>query len=370
MGRLYKQKDSKFWWLDYYRNGRRTRESSGTTKKTVALAMLRDREGRIARGEPVSLRAERVLFDELAEDFLNDYRVNGKRSLEKAERSVRHLKRFFGGLRASAITTSDVNTFITKRKAEKTRFEKPPANGSINRELTALKRIFNLARRATPPKVYQVPFIPMLKENNVRKEFFDHDEYKALKAAAVGYIKPIITMAYHTGMRKQEILSLKWPQVNLRTRTITLDPGTTKNDERRVIYMPDELYETLAELKLMQEYSWPHVDHVFVRDGKRIKSIQRSWGAACKAVGLEGRWFHDLRRSAIRNMVRAGIPERVAMRISGHKTASVFARYNITSEDDLQRAAQALSQYHDSMGIDTGIVDAAELIIEKAQDGK
>ncbi len=368
MGSVYLR--GKTYWLKYYRNGKPIRESSGNRKKSVAVALLREREGRIAQGLPLSMKVEKVLFDELAEDYLNDYRINAKRSLDRAERSVRRLSKSFSGRRAVSITTADVQGYTAKCQAEITRLGKPTSNATINRDLTALKRMFNMAKNSTPPKVHQVPFIPMLRENNVRKEFFEHDEYQAIRAAAVDYLKPIIATGYNTGMRKSEILSLKWPQVNLRERTITLDPGTTKNDERRVIYMADELYDTLAELKVMQEYGWPHVDHVFVRDGRPVRSIQRSWGAACKAVGLEGRWFHDLRRSAVSNMVRAGIPERVAMRISGHKTASIFARYNITSEDDLQRAAQSLSKYHSSMGTNMGTIEVAERIVQEADSGK
>jgi integrase len=370
MGRLYKQKDSKYWWLDYYRNGRRIRESSGTTKKTVAKAILKDREGRIARGEPVSLRAERVLFDELAEDFLNDYKVNGKRSLDKAERSVDHLLKFFGGMRASQITTEDVKRYIAKRQSTPTRLNKPPANATINRELAALKRIFNLARQTTPPKIYQAPYVPTLQEDNVREGFLEPDEYQALLGALPEHLKPILKVAYHTGMRKSEILSMTWEQVSLKNRTIRLNRGQTKNRQGKVIVMTKEVYDALSGLKDQRDWNWPEVQQVFVRGGKPIKDYRKAWRSACKRVGLDGLNPHDMRRSAVRNMVRSGVPEKVAMAISGHKTRSVFDRYNIVSEQDLAQAAQALDDYHGKMGIVTDIVEAAEQILEKAQDSK
>ena len=370
MGRLYKQKDSKFWWLDYYKNGRRMRESSGTTKKSVATAMLKDKEGRIARGEPVSLRANRVTFDELAEDFLNDYRVNGKKSLDKAERNVRRLLKYFGGMRASQITTEDIKRYITKRQAEPTRLGTPPENATLNRELAALKRIFNLARQSTPPKVYQAPYVPMLQEDNVREGFLEPDEYQALLGAMPEHLKPILKVAYHTGMRKSEILSITWEQVNLKERTIRLNRGQTKNRQGKLIVMTAEVYEALSGLKAQRDWHWPDVQHVFVRGGKPIKDYRKAWRSACKRVGLDGLVPHDMRRSAVRNMVRSGVPERVAMQISGHKTRSVFDRYNIVSESDLAKAAQALDAYHGKMGIVSDIVEAAEQILEKAQDGK
>ncbi len=366
MGRLYKQKGSKKWHLDYYRNGRRIRETSGTTKKTVALAMLKDKEGRIARGEPVSLRANRVTFDELAEDFLNDYRVNGKRSLDKAERNVRRLLKYFGGMRASQITTEAIMAYIVRRQSAPT----VPANATVNRELAALRRMLNLAAKATPPKLYKVPHVPLLREDNVRQGFVEYEDYLAVKAAAPDYLRPIITMAFYTGCRRGEILSLKWSQVDLNRRLIRLNPGETKNREGRVVYMGSELYEALAEQKTQRDWSWPDCESVFTRSGEPIKSFKKAWRSACKRVGLEDLLFHDLRRSAVRNLVRSGVPERVAMQISGHKTRSVFDRYNIVSEADMAQAAKAVDDYFAGMGIVTDIVEAAEQIVEKAQVGK
>ena len=102
---LYKQRGSKKWWLKYYRNGRPIRESTGTEKETKAKRILREKEGDIAAGRPVVPHADRVRFEELADDFLTDYRVNGKRSLERAEGSVEHLKGYFADWKAINITT-------------------------------------------------------------------------------------------------------------------------------------------------------------------------------------------------------------------------------------------------------------------------
>jgi integrase len=179
----------------------------------------------------------------------------------------------------------------------------------------------------------------MLKENNVRTGFFEVDDYKALMAQAAEHIRPILAFACETGWRKSEILSLKWHQVDLRAKTVRLDHGQTKNHEGRLICLSDELYSLLQDLFTKRTLG---CDHVFQNQGKPIKDIRRGFDSANKRAKLGKRLFHDFRRTAIRNMVRNGIPEQVAMKISGHKTRSVFERYNIVSEDDLREAAKKM----------------------------
>jgi integrase len=195
---------------------------------------------------------------------------------------------------------------------------------------------YSLGAGCTPPKVAQVPYILMLKENNVRKGFFEYEELLALKANLPDHLKPVVTFAYSTGWRRSEILVLEWSQVDLREGTVTLEPGETKNDEGRTLYMEPELLEIMRELQSKRRLGCPYVFHL---DGKKIQSFRKTWKSACQKAGIPGMPFHDFRRTAIRNMIRAGIPERVAMTISGHKSGSVFERYNIVSQEDLKEAA-------------------------------
>lgn len=135
--------------------------------------------------------------------------------------------------------------------------------------------------------------------------------------------------------------------MNLVERKIMLESGSTKNEESRVIKMTDAVYEAICEQRIVHDRDFPDSPYIFTFSGKKIYWLYRAWRKACKASGLEGRIFHDLRRTAVRNMMRSGVQERVAMKISGHKTRSVFDRYNIVNDKDLERAADCVSRFHE-----------------------
>lgn len=338
MGSIYKR--GGIYWIKYYKNGKPYRESAKSDRMSEAIRKLKQREGEIAEGKTPNLRAERTTFEELVTLILNDYKVNGRRSIDRLGRSIEHLKSYFSGMKSIRIAPDMIEAYKVKRIEEDN-----AENATINRELAALKRMFNLG--ADVGRVIHVPKIKMLRENNRRKGFFEADEFIALRAALPDYLKPIVTMAYYYGMRKQEILGLRFDQVDLREGEVRLEPEDTKTGEPRLIILNDEMFSVLMAQKRNRDLGFPECPYVFYTDkGGRIKDFRKAWDKACKQAGLEGKIFHDFRRTAIRNMVRAGVPQHTAQQISGHKTDSVFKRYNIISRDDLKRAARQISIYH------------------------
>jgi integrase len=375
MGELRKR--GGIWQIRYYRNGQRFEESSGSSKKRVAVDLLRQKEGDGSRGLPVTPQVGKLWFDDAAKDLINDYKINRKKSIDEVARRIeKHLRPHFGNRRMAAIKTADVREFIVKRQSEttittkarditlkdgtvrripeRTRAIDGVSNAEINRELTILKRMFTLAVQSG--KLLYRPHIPLLKEDNTRTGFFEPEQFASVYAHLPEPLKPILEFAYITGWRiVSEVLPLEWRQVDLEAGEVRLDPGTTKNGDGRVFPFTDDLRRLLEEqhaehVKLRKSGKVePHVFFRMVAKGRRgtkaprpIRSLNKAFEAACIAAGCPGRIPHDLRRTAVRNMVRRGVPERVAMELSGHKTRSVFERYNIVSSGDLRAAAAQL----------------------------
>jgi integrase len=227
----------RIWWVTYSNNGEKVCESSGSEKEAEARKLLKKRMGEIVTGHFIGPDAEKVTVAELADDVVTDYKVNAQDSLDKAERSAKRIKGFFVNARAHAVKGDSIKKFIAQRQAE------GAANATINRELAFLKRAYNLGIEAE--KIVRKPYIPQLKEDNVRSGFFEYAEFVAVRDACPDYFKPVVTFAYYTGWRKEEILSLRWSQIDLQAEEIRLEVGTDKNDAGRVIAMDGELLETI-----------------------------------------------------------------------------------------------------------------------------
>jgi integrase len=317
-------------WIKYHRNGKPVRESAHTTKIKEAEKLLRQRLAAISTGMYIGPKVEKTRVSELAGDLIREYRINGRKSIDDLEaRWILHVEPFFGALRALDVTSQLVAQYIDSRQQE------GAENATINRELAALKRMFNLARQSTPPKVQFVPYIAMLRENNIRTGFLESKQHDTLAAETgkIGlWLRAMFETGYTYGWRHEELLALQVRQVNLAVGTIRLEPGTTKNTEGREVSMTLPVRALLAQCVHGKSAD----DYVFTReDGKPVRDFRTSWSNACVAAKVPGLLFHDLRRSAARNLRRAGVAEGVIMKIGGWKTRSVFERYAIVSQSDI-----------------------------------
>jgi integrase len=347
-GCIYQRPKSPFWWAKIvpYKGGKPIFESTKRTRKDHAETYLEERlkDYQMDLGH---VRPEQVTFNELAEDLKTEYRIQGRKSLFRLQISITHLKKVFDNMRAMEINTARVKRYIDLRQEEGAK------NGTINRELAALSKMLTLGKQNTPPKVLTVPHIPKLKEANPRKGFFEYNEYQAVLAQLPEFYRGPVTFAYYTGWRQGEVLDLQWSNVDFKENTVTLDVGTTKNEEGRVVYMTEDLKALLQAQWEQRKASGKLLPYVFPNESRtnRIikENLKRAWKSACEKAGYPNKLYHDLRRTAVRNMVRAGIPERVAMMISGHKTRTIFDRYNIVDDKDLKQAAQKIEAYHQEL---------------------
>jgi integrase len=331
------------WWLQYSVRGRRYRESSGSSNRNLAVKLLRDRLGAAAQGRPVGPDVDRTKFEELVQILTDDYQANGRRSLERIEGAIKHLRAFFGDYFAIDITTDRITRYVKYRQDDHA------AAATINRELAVLRRAFRLAARAG--KVALRPEISLLREDNRRKGFFEPDQYRSLLEKMPEYLKPVVQVAYITGWRiRSEILTCQKQHVDLDAVWLRLEPGETKSGERRNFPLTPELRELfereLEETRRLERDTSQIIPWLFHKNGKQIGSFRKAWSTACKKAALAGRIPHDFRRTAVRNLERAGVPRSAAMAMVGHRTESIYRRYAIADEGMLKESAVKLAALH------------------------
>jgi integrase len=339
MGSVFRRGET--WWVKYRASGQLIRESSGSTKEGDARRLLRQCEGAASEGRPVIPRVEKLTVGTLLDDLTAEYAANGRRSIGRLAFSLAHLRPAFDARRAVHVTVADVTTYITQRQAAGAK------NATINRELAALKRAYSLALAAE--RIGRAPRFRMLQEDNVRQGFFERDQFEAVRRLLPDDLRGLITVAYITGWRiPSELLRLQWRQVDFAAGTLRLEPGTTKNKDGRMFVMTPELRAALeaqrAATESVQRQRGLIVPWVFHRRGKPIARFQKAWITACKHAGCPGRIPHDFRRTAVRNLERAGVPRSVAMKMVGHKTEAIYRRYAIVDEAMLREGAAKLAQ--------------------------
>ena len=328
------------WWFKWTGDDRlRHYRSSGSTERSVAEDMLRAELDRKAKGLAPSPDPRLCLVDDLLEALEARYTTEGRRSIDRLRFSSDQLLRLFKGVQAIRVTGADILRYSQLRLKEQA------APATINRELAALRAAYRLG--LDNDVITAMPRIKLLPENNVRKGFAEAKQVDAICKRLKLDVADGVRFALVTGWRRAEVFSLTWSQVDWNGGFVRLEPGTTKNKEGRsfpITPVLRTLLEHRQELTRRCERAQARIiPLVFHRSGRRIESFRRSWRKACERAGLPGLLFHDLRRSAVRTLERAGVPRSVAMKLTGHKTESIYRRYAIVAESDLRDAGAKLS---------------------------
>ncbi len=336
LGSIYRRGDR--WAIEFWKDGVQHRESARTSSENEAIAHLRQRADELAQNRYVGPRAERVTVKALLALVAQDYATTGNRSSRTLKFRVAALESELGHLRAVAVSSGAIEAYKSKRLGD------GKAKATINRELACLRRAYRLASQSRPPLISanRVPTINLYQENNVRQGVVSPEDYLALLAQLPDPINDAVTLGYLSGWRRAEVLGMTWSEVD-RTRGLMTPPAErSENREPRELPLSPALaalIEKRWQARLVSGPSGPRVcDRVFHREGEPVRDFRSAWRKAVEAIGRPGLLFHDLRRSAVTNMIRAGVPEQTAMRISGHRTSSVFRRYRIVEAKDLLSA--------------------------------
>lgn len=333
LGSIYRRGET--WWVKFYRDGAPVRESSKSDSYADAERLLKRRQGEVVTGKLSGPAIERMRMGTLFDDLVEDYVTNRRASLVQLKSRLRtHLRPAFDQVRVAEFSTNHLKRYTAARLA------KQAAPATINRELEIVERALRLGAECDPPKVARVIRVAMLSEQNARTGFLDDAGYLRLRAGLPEYLRPLLVVGYHLGNRLGELRKLTWPQVDFKNQQIRLEPGTTKNKHGRTLPIYGDMTQWLDMQKSIRDEKFPNCPWVFFSpDGKQLGEFRKTWKTACMAAGCEGLLFHDLRRSAIRNMRLSGVEESVAMKISGHRTRAVFDRYDIIGPKDIREAA-------------------------------
>ena len=282
----------------------------------------------------------RLTFEEMAKAYLEDYELQRYRSMNTAKPRVGHLGGFFGTWTADAITGDAIRQYQLQRR------QQGAESSTINRETSALSRMFHIAIQRG--LLRRMPVFPTrLQENPPRQGFFEHDDYLKVRAELPPAYQDVLDFAYYSGWRRNEILELVWDEVDLAGGVIRLSPQRSKTNTGRVLPISPPLRQVLDRRAARRHAGGTRVFH---RDGVTVRAWRHALRDACRRADVPKRLLHDCRRTAARNLIRAGVPERVAMLLTGHKTRAVFDRYNIVNEQELLNAGERLAAYVSKCG--------------------
>ena len=348
-GRVYLR--SNVYWACYYLRGTQYRESTGEADEQRASKFLKARLKEVHADEIgarpfVTPKNQKLTVHDLLEALKANFELRGKLSAQNAS----HLRRAdedFGNHLAVGLTSETIDAYKKRRQA------KGDKAGSINRPLQLIRQAYGLAVKRS--HLVRVPYIEFLPENNARKGFCEENEFRKIREFLPVYLQDLATFAYCTGMRFGEVLSLKWEYVKGDVIELQAEDAKGDGDEENARLIPmvgKDLAGILERRKAAQKVkdgdTTKFAALIFHHNGHAIVDIRKAWKTACKKAGVPHRLFHDLRRSAVKNMDEAGVSRDVAMAISGHKTQAMYSRYNIADVKRKRKAFELVQEFREA----------------------
>lgn len=326
---IYKR--GKVYWLEFSFQGKRYREPAGHNYE-LARRTLTKRRAEVESGVLLH-RRKRTTLRAWAERY-RAWARDRKRSWKRDEVSLVHLLRHLGDQHLDDITAAVVEDYQAARRSETSRFGRPPTPATINREVACLKKMLSLAVRDRVLAVHPARGASMLKEHNERDRVISPEELGRILVQDPAWLRPIVSLAYWTAMRRSEITLLRWDRVDLRNGFVRLRSEDTKAHEGRIVPLPPEALEVLRRLPR------PLKPDARVFD-VHPDAVSKAFAKVCQAAGVDGATFHDLRHTAVTRWADIGFDETTIMKATGHKTAAVFRRYRTVTESRLRALADA-----------------------------
>jgi integrase len=335
-GSIFRKPGTRFWWIAYSFRGHSYQESSGSVDRKDAVKLLRQRLIKMTKPNFVDPAKERryVLSDMLRE-LERDYERKGNRSFHTVKSAWQHPQAHFEFHRVVDITAEEISAYAAKRVGD------GAAPGSVNLELAALRRGFRLM--VEKKMISEAPVIKLFELDNARQGFIDGGDFNALLAEIRNEdVRDIVNFLYNSGWRSNEARQLRWSWIDLSANMILLPAAYSKSKKARPLPIAGALMDIIERRVKLRRLD---CEFVFHRKGKSIRQFHKAFKAAAARIGQPGLLPHDMRRSAVRNFRRAGLSEHEGMALSGHRTRSVFDRYNIVSNEDLMDAMKRVQSH-------------------------
>jgi integrase len=336
-GRVYRRGAT--WWISYYFRGNELRESAKTADEKAAKRFLQQRLKDRLKPRFVGPAEDRWMIDDIEKKLEVDYTRKANRSFKNVQHCFKHLRKYFGFHRVVDITTADVERYLTARLQE------GAARATVNREVEYLRHGLRLMLGAK--EISDMPMIKRLAGENVRQGFIDAAGFQDLlihipSKKVHSVVRDVIEFLFNSGWRSGEVIKLEWREVDLRGGMIKLVRENNKTKTVRLVPIVGSLQEIIDRRVKLRDLTCPFVFH---RNGRPVKSFRKAFEAAAAAAGRPDMVPHDLRRSAVRNFRKAGLSETEGMKLSGHKTNSVYRRYDIIDENDLRESMAQVQRY-------------------------